>query len=237
MKQELTEYGLSEKEAEIFLICLKTGEATANRIAELAKLPRSTTYDILDKLKQIGLISTYKSGTKTHFIANNPDTLITSLEEKKQKIKKILPGLKEIRNKVSDKPLAEVFQGKIAIIKLLDEILDNAKSLKVIGSQGNALQKIDYQPEKFRLKRLGKKISIKQILEISEESKKIKEDKYTEIKFLKSLNDSKEGTFIYGDTVAHLIFQYELTAIKIKSKEHARATEIMFDELWKSARK
>jgi sugar-specific transcriptional regulator TrmB len=236
MKQELIDFGLSEKEADIFLICLKAGEATANRLAELADLPRSTTYDLLEKLKRFGLLTTCVIDKKTHFIASNPEALITTLEDKKQKIKKILPQLKEIQNKILDKPIAEVYQGKIAIISLLDEILGSAKSLKVIGSQGNALQKIDYHPEKFRIKRIENKISVKQLLEVSEESKKIKPDKYTEVRYLKSLNDSKEATFIFGDCVYHLILQHEISAIKVKSQDHANASEILFDELWKKAK-
>ena len=128
-------------------------------------------------------------------------------------------------------------QGEIAIIKIFDEILDNSEGWKVIGSQGNALEKIGYHLEKFRLKRLQNKVKIKQILEISEESKKIKSDKYTEVKFLKSLNSSKEGIFILEDYVYHIIFQYEISAIKIRSKDHAQAMRIMFDDLWKQAKK
>ncbi|MFA5797541.1 MAG: helix-turn-helix domain-containing protein [Candidatus Woesearchaeota archaeon] len=235
MLQELINYGLSDKEANVYLICLKTGQASANRIAELAGLARSTTYDILDRLKSLGLVTTCIIDNKTQFIANNPDVLLTSLSEKKQSIENILPSLKEIFKKVEDKPNAEVFQGKIAIIKLFDEILDHATTLKVIGSQGNALEKIGYHPEKFRLKRLEKKIKIKQILEISLESKKIKEDKFTEVRFLKSLNNSKEGMFIFDDYVYHILFQYEISAIKIKSKDHTEAIAILFDELWKKA--
>jgi len=237
MEQELLQYGLSQKEAKVYLACLKTGKATANRISELANLARSTTYDILDKLKALGLISTAIIDNKMNFIANDPEVLITSLDERKNTIKKAIPSLKDIYQKVGDRPSAEVFQGKIAIIKIFDEILDNAKNLKVIGSQGNALEKIGYHPEKFRLKRLQNKVKIKQILEISEESKKIEGDKLTEVRFLRSLNSSKEGMFIFDDYVYHIIFQYEISAIKIKSKDHAQAMEIMFDNLWKQARK
>src|SRR3989344_8428157 len=189
VKEELIEYGLSNKEADIFLVALKLGEATANRIAEVAGLARSPTYDILDKLKSSGLISKYVSESKTHFIANNPEILITALDEKKQAIREILPSLKNVYKKIEDKPYAEVFQGKVAIIKILDEILNNAKSLKIIGSIGNALEKIDYHPDKFRIKRMEKKIPIKQILEISKESKQIKRNEYTQIRFLDKLNE------------------------------------------------
>lgn len=237
MLQELMDYGLSEKQANVYLVCLKTGQATANRISELSNLARSTTYDILDRLKSLGLISTCVIDNKINFIANKPDTLLTFLQERKDEIEKILPSLKEIYRKVEDRPRAEVFQGRIAIIKIFDEILENAKTLKVIGSQGNALEKIGYHPEKFRKKRIKRKIKIRQILEISGDSKKIRNDEYTEVRFLKSLNDSKEGMFIFEDYVYHIMFQYEISAIKIKSKDHAKAMEIMFDDLWKTAKK
>jgi|TARA_Y100000310_G_scaffold282433_2_gene303663 hypothetical protein len=70
-------------------------------------------------------------------------------------------------------------------------------------------------------------------LELSEKYKKINNDKLTETKFLKSLDDSKEATFIFDDYVYHIILQYEFSAIKIRSKDHAKSIEIMFDELWK----
>jgi len=235
VKEELIEYGLSNKEADIFLVALKLGEATANRIAEVAGLARSTTYDILDKLKSSGLISTYVSESKTHFIANNPEILITALDEKKKAIKEILPSLKDVYKKIEDKPYAEVFQGKIAIIKILDEILYNAKSLKIIGSIENALEKIDYHPDKFRMKRIERQIPIKQILEISKKSKQIKKNKYTQVRFLEQLKDAKECIFILEDYVYHIILQYEISAIKIKSKDHVKVMEIMFDELWQKA--
>ena len=99
MEQELLQYGLSQKEAKVYLACLKTGKATANRVSELANLARSTTYDLLDKLKSLGLISTAIIDNKMHFIANNPEVLITSLEERKNSIKKAIPSLKNIYQK------------------------------------------------------------------------------------------------------------------------------------------
>jgi len=59
-----------------------------------------------------------------------------------------------------------------------------------MGSQGNALEKIEYHPEKFRLKKLEKKIHIKQILEESKESRQVPTDKLTKIRFLKAFDKS-----------------------------------------------
>ncbi|MEK6889106.1 MAG: helix-turn-helix domain-containing protein [Nanoarchaeota archaeon] len=237
MEQELIKLGLGKKEADVYMVCLKVGEATANRIAELSDLPRSTTYDILERLKYLGLISIYVRDSKTYFISNSPESLKSMLDEKRDVLNKILPDLKRVQNQILDKPSAEVFQGKNSILKIFDEILDNAKSLKVIGSMGNAFEKIGYHPEKFRMKRIEKRIRIKQILECSEQSRKVSNDKYTEVKFLNSLENSKEGIFIFKGYVYHIIFQYEISAIKIKSEDHSKAMEIMFDELWKKSNK
>ena len=184
----------------------------------------------------MGLITTIIINNKTHFIAASPEVLVTSLQEKQRNIKKVLPLLQSIHNKITDRPIAEVFQGKIAVIKLLEEILDNATVLQVIGSHGNALEKIGYHPEKFRMKRIANKIKIQQILEESKEARNINSDKYTKIRFIKSLQNSKEAIFIFDFYVYHLILQYEISAIKIKSKDHAQTMRIMFNELWGQSR-
>ena len=237
MLQELLNYGLSEKEANIYLICLKTAKATANRISELSNYPRSTTYDILERLKNLGLVSTCIVDNKANFIANSPKTLLVLLDEKKDSISRLLPQLENMHNQIGEKPQAEVFQGKKALIKIFDEILNNAKELLVMGSQGNALEKIGYHHEKFRMKRIDNQIKIKQILEDSKEAKAILQDKLTEVKFLKAFDKSKEGIFIYGEYVYHIIFQYEISAIKIKSKDHADTMKIIFNEMWNKATK
>ena len=41
---------------------------------------------------------------------------------------------------------------------------------------------------------------------------------------------------MFDDFVYHIIFQFEISALKIKSKDHAKSMEIMFDELWKIAK-
>lgn len=236
MEDELKEYGLTEKEAKLFLICLKTGEATANRLSELIDLPRSTVYDILRKLLNQGLISTTVKGKKTHYIANNPKVLLKSLDDKRYKIERILPQLISIQNQIHDKPIAEVYEGKKGIIFALDSILNNAKSIKLIGSRKNAIKVIQYHPDNFIVKRIEKKIPIRQILEKSPEARELKRLKFSKVKYLESIKNSKNVIFIYDDTVVNLILGPELSAIRIQSKEYTQSQELLFDELWKIAK-
>ena len=53
-EEELRKYGLSEKEAKVYLALLKKGPSTVNEIAESADLVRTTTYDILKILREEG---------------------------------------------------------------------------------------------------------------------------------------------------------------------------------------
>jgi len=248
MEQELKGLGLSEKEVEIYLISIKTGETTANRIADLVGLPRSTTYDILEKLRHKGFITTFVKDKKTYFLANNPEILLTTIEEKKKAINeeltnqkqiliKIIPQLKKEQNQINKKPVAEVFEGKVSISNILDEIIENADYIKIIGSQKNAIKRIGYRTERFRSKRKERGIRVYQILEESKEARKEKENTYTKIRFLKSIEKSRDAIFIYNDATVHLILAQELSAIRIKSKEYTQAQEINFNELWKQAKK
>ncbi len=236
MEEELKEYGLTEKEAKLFLVCLKTGEATANRLAELIDIPRSTVYDLLQKLLNKGLISTTIKGSKAYFIANNPKVLLKSLDDKRYKIERIIPQLLNIQNQIHEKPIAEIYEGRKGVIFALDSVLNNAKSIKLIGSRKNAINVIEYHPDNFIAKRIEKKIPIKQILEDSPEARKLKSLKYSKVKYLESIKNSKNVIFIYNDTVINLILGPELSVIKIQSIEYAESQEILFDEMWKNAK-
>ena len=98
MKEELQELGLSSNEIEVYLVCLKLGEATVNRIADVSKLPRSTTHDILISLKNKSLISSLIIKNKTNYLANDPKIIIFGLKEKIEIANKIMPNLLEIKN-------------------------------------------------------------------------------------------------------------------------------------------
>lgn len=237
MLQDLIKYGLSEKEANVYLTCLKLGEATAIRITEMSTYPRSTIYDILERLRNLGLVSTCIVEGKTHFIVNSPKNLLTLLKEKEELVSNLLPQLEKVYNKIGERPRAEIFLGKKSLLNVFDEILGHNKEIYLIGCKHNAFEKIDYLTEKFRIKRVEKKIKIKQILEDSKEARSIPIDKYTKVKFLNKVQNNKEVTFIVADYVYHVILQYELSVVRIKSKEHADSMRVMFEELWNKSRK
>jgi len=248
MEKELQEIGLNANEAKIYLSILKLGEATANRIANLSEIARSTTYDILEKLKHRGLIKSTTKDKKIHFMAIEPKKVLNLFEEeksemirdidsRKERYSSIIKDLENIHEKVKQKPSAAVYEGKRSISQILDEISENAKELLIIGSQKNAEKIIEYRTDRFRTKRKSQKSKVRQILEESKEARKEKLDKFTSVKFLKSLEKSRDAIVIYNDITVHLILTEEISAIKIINPEYTNTQRIIFEELWKVAKK
>jgi sugar-specific transcriptional regulator TrmB len=237
MEQELIAYGLSDKEAKLYLLCLKTGETTANRLIKISGLARGTTYDILERLKVRGLLSAYVKEKATFFKANNPEILVKSLEEKKIAINKIIPSLKKINHSLEETPNIEVLQGLSGVKKILDDILKQAKSVIVMGNEKDAREIILHHPENFRLRRLEKKIKIQNLLEESATARELKNDKFSEVRHTDKLKNSHEVLIIYNYTTVHILMEEPLNIFKIKSKEYTHTQKLLFENLWNSAKK
>lgn len=80
--KELQEIGLDKKEAAIYLAGLELGETTVQRIAQKARVNRTTAYRILEILREKGLISSYKKKGGTVIYAENPKKLYEKSKEK-----------------------------------------------------------------------------------------------------------------------------------------------------------
>ena len=174
MENELVGIGLSEKEAKLYLLCLKIGETSANRIIELIHFPRGTVYNILEKLGSLGLVSSFIVNKTTHFIANDPEILVKNLEEKRHKAKNLIPKLRREQNKIEKKVRIATFEGIGGIKNILDNIIENEKSCAIMTNEAKATEILDHHPLNFKSRRIKKGIKIRNLLEISNVSKKTK---------------------------------------------------------------
>ena len=66
--------------------------------------------------------------------------------------------------------------------------------------------------------------------------KKLKNDKYTEVRRLKILENIESLLILYNNVVVHVILGEPLTTIKITSRKYFKDQMIIFDSLWKKAR-
>lgn len=237
MEQELVKLGLTDKEAKLYLLCLKIGETSANRLIELSGFPRGTTYNILERLKLNGFVSSFVVKKTTHFIANNPNILVKNLEEKKIEAKRLIPKLKSIQGKIERKIKIETFEGLGGVKNVLDEIIDSAKSCIIMGNEEKATEIIMHHPLNFKARRIENKIKIKNLLEGSKLAKSLKNDKYTQVRHIQDLTNSEVLLILYRDVVVHIILTEPITTIKITSDKYSKDQKIIFEQLWKQAKK
>ncbi len=97
IQEVLKEMGMSEKETIVYLSLLKLGSSTASKISKRAKLNRVTTYSLLESLKNKSFVNySIRSGVK-YFESADPKTFLSSLNEKKENLKSVLPKLKKLK--------------------------------------------------------------------------------------------------------------------------------------------
>lgn len=232
--KRLKEIGLSNTESKVYLTLLKLGEANVSEISKSSGLHRTNIYDDIEKLKERGLISYVFKGKKQFLRASDPETLISYLKEKEESIAKLIPELKEIQSNISEKVVVEIFKGEKGMENVLKEIL--IKKEKVIGySISGQLRK--YLPE-FSEYYFREQIKHKIIHEFIYTSGVVKPpSRYYQIKYLPKEFENTTINLCYGDVILNLIWEPELVAIKIKSKQLADNFRKHFSLLWKSAKR
>jgi sugar-specific transcriptional regulator TrmB len=107
----LQNYGLSEKEARIYLTTLELGTSIASTIARRAELNRATTYTLLEDLKRDGIVNeTTKEGVKYYSVIS-PDILLKQLEQKYESFKEKVPELLAMAEKFGNRIKVQFFEG------------------------------------------------------------------------------------------------------------------------------
>ncbi|MBI3623368.1 helix-turn-helix domain-containing protein [Candidatus Pacearchaeota archaeon] len=240
-KKLLVDYGLREAEAEIYIACLRLGNSTVYKIAEKVRLPKSTVYDTLKSLNEKGLVTfIIKSGVK-YFEAVSPNKLVDILDEKKAKISDAIPKLKEIQEKVIDKPEVNVYYGKEGLKTILQDVLKIKKDFHIIGNFEEFEEYFDFYSSLFVKQRVKNKIICKLIEEKSKKNLQLKKNDKKEkriTKFLAGIQDLKSEIYVYGDKIALLtLMEEEPVGVVIKNKEMAKLMKFIFEKVWNMARK
>jgi HTH-type transcriptional regulator, sugar sensing transcriptional regulator len=241
MEKELKEFGLSDNEVEIYLALLKTGLTTANRLSQLTGIKRSTTYDNLSLLINKGIASTISKGNVRYYEAVNPEKIIHLLEEKRDKISKIVPELLRLKESTSEKTGVTYFEGKKGVLTVLNDIIDLKKELWFYGSRKMASSVLEHYPDDFILKRAEHKIFLRAVLAEEDREHPAYKKKsilsLSNLRFLKDLNGATSNVFIYGDRIAFMSSGQNPVGIIIMNSEILEQQKKIFEILWKLAKK
>jgi sugar-specific transcriptional regulator TrmB len=243
----LRELGLTEKEPEVYLALLMTeGVQPASVIAKKADLNRTTTYKILVKLAQMGLVTKTAKRGITAFFAEDPDkSLETLLENKRKKVEQlnrrllsVLPEIKTLKRQEMSMPKMRVYEGLAGVIRAYEDTVQEQytiRSFENIQEMAPAIK--DYMEKVFVPKRVGKG-NFAYVLSPKNEfgAKARKDDK----KYLREARFAPADMFaietginIYGDKIS--FFSYDpndMFGVILESKAFAKSMREIFDYCW-----
>jgi len=234
----LKEFGLTDKEATVYLALLHLGSATVQGIARKAGTYRTYTYEVLKSLKEQGLVSYAIQSGKQYFEVAEPEKLLNILKEKEQKIKAVLPELKTIYKSTIHKPKIELYEGKEGVKTILDDIIRTKKEILAYGSTHIQFEVLRFYFPNFIRRRVKSKIRTRVLTERSKESSILSRKDKQE---LRSMRFFPKGvslptvTNIYGNKVAILSLQKDIVGVIIEDPSIVKTQRMIFEMLWKNA--
>lgn len=226
------EIGLQEGETTLYISLLKLKEATATQIAQHTGVHRSYIYDLIEKLKEKGLVSFVIKNNTKYFIPANPKRLLDYIKEKEEKINQIIPDLLNLTKTKKEGIKVEIYKGKEGIKTILNDLLKEGENYLLFGHlKFEELMPI-YIDQFVRIAN-EKKIKEQAILE---KGTKIIQTKRHEYKYISKEYLFPNATVVYGNKIAIFLWQEPYYAILTESKDLAQSYKTHFNLLWKIAK-
>jgi HTH-type transcriptional regulator, sugar sensing transcriptional regulator len=239
MIPELKELNLNDNEVRVYLATLSLGSSKVSEIAKRSELIRTTTYAILNSLIEKGLVSIVLKNNVTFFQATNPKKLTSILDEKKRKINSILPKLEHIKEAINNPHKVELFEGREGLKTVFNDLVIKLnETIKIIGFSGKFIKFSEsYSDIYYRKKKENKIKSLVITGESDRESSKNNKIINSEFRYLPSL-DADSEIFIYNGKIAFVSLKEDnLTGVIVEDREMFKLQSIIFDNLWKLAKK
>ena len=246
----LENLGFTKSEIKVYNSLLELGLSKKKEIVLKSKIASSKVYEILDKLKQKGLVTQITLNKIKHFKATNPNSILDhinklkeDLNSKEQKIKQELKNFENIISKSKKETNAEIFFGWKGLnslyLEILNELNQNDENFVIGASSGEDIEKTRQFYSKINKKLRLKKIKLNILFGINEReyAKEIELKgglKYTKVKFL-PFSVSTEMN-IFKNNVAIIILTKEPVGILIRNESFAKTSKEYFNSLWKLAK-
>lgn len=116
--RDLQKFGLTDKEAAVYVAALGLGSASVQDIAKAARVKRPTAYLAIEALIRKGLMSSIEEGRRRVFVSESPERLASlyaswasELATKEQTLKQLLPELLALTAGAEEKPRVLYYQG------------------------------------------------------------------------------------------------------------------------------
>ncbi len=246
--KDLVDFGLSEKEAKVYIALLELEIAPVNEVAKASGINRSSTYVVLEGLKKKGLVSVSDDKNIRQYIATSPEILANMAEtqaEKHERVKKsihnLVPELKALFKGTKKKPLVKVFEGPQGLLSAYaDSFTSKEKLIRVSSSSVSTEKKIPEYMVEYVKKRYQAGLRMKGIHPIGDMFDKLAgliPAGFDEMVAIPRENFSFTADLAIYDNKIGYISNDEGIAIVIESKEMADVMKSVFDLAFNEAKR
>lgn len=237
----LINFGLLENEVIVYYILLENKALSILDISKKTNIKRTTVYQIIEKLKNKGLIKINIKNSKKLISAENPEVLEKILEEKKENINNVLDDLKSLySNNNNYENKIEYFEGIESVKNIYRNILNNLNiydDYLVLGNQKSWINLDKNFFQNFIEKRAKKNIKIRLIFTDSDISRKFKKYEKNYNQNIKILSPETELTTNLIITPKKIVIHQlvePISAIVIENKNIVKMHKEQFELIWKS---
>jgi len=129
----LSKFGLSEYESRAYIALVAIGSGSANFVAEISQIPRTSAYKVMESLEEKGFVSP-KQGRPRSFVPKDPlelsNRFVGEIEDSFAKVAR----LKDLLSERGVPQLVYTIIGKDRVIEKLKEMLDKSAHSFVMSS-------------------------------------------------------------------------------------------------------
>lgn len=244
LDQLLTDIGLDQDEAKIYMAVLDNGPLLPLHLAQKTGINRATLYTKFPGLIKSGIIHEVRQGKRRLMAPVSPDTLFEGYEEKYKELKQNLGELASLYRMQGMKPEIQVFEGTEDIKKLYTDTL-SAKGEVVIY---NSIMRyrddvLDWIVKEFVPRRIKLKIKVRAIV-CADEAGRLHmapgKEFFRETRFVPLVRfPFRIEVMIYNDKISFFTCEKggPQVGIIIKNKAIAETQKSLFNLAWEGAGK
>lgn len=236
----LNQFGLNEKDREVYFALLKSGKATITPLARMVHFPVTTVQSILGRLDKLGLLSVSTRRSRHIYEASDPAVLKKILERKIQDLNNILPLLKNLKVEAGGGAKIRVFYLE-RMTDIFHEALQARDKLvyEIVSAQD--FQYILGEKFHFTRRRVKAGLRLKSLRvekhEIKKYNKKIHERELREAKFLPSELTFRSSIMFWDEKAAFFSTRTEGLAWIVESTAIVEMIKQLFEVLWSISRR
>ena len=239
--KSLSSLGLSKMEAEVYLNVAGNPETTAGQITKDLNIARSKTYESLNKLGAMGLVSKMARDDVNRYYSSGSSVLKSMYMRQMEDANKAVNYIKNMDVSVPTSTKVRLVEG-IEGYKLLKETflgeMEVGSEALIIGSPAKLDRSLIGYFEKFHQKRLAKKMKIRIIYNADVKGARIEralEWKNTQVRCLPK-NNSPAWIEIYGNRSLITLASDKMITIAITDESISTSFRNYFNVLWESTK-